>query len=191
MKVRVIASLVTALCLSVGSANASSIGVFFAADGSSCTGTVANFTQANYFVGAILGGDAAAAGITGAEFRLDGVNPGWFTTATAGAGSNLALGGPTTGGCNIAWPTCQTGSFVLLYSIVSFVTTGTPPPTTLSILKHTTPSNPNFLCPLVTLCDQSFTLLCVSGGQAFLNGGNCNVAVQQTSWSSVKSLYNN
>ena len=194
MKVRVIASLVTALCLA-GSASASSIGVFFAPDASDCDADgVQPFAPFFMYIGAVLGGDAAAPGISGAEFQCTGVDPAWFNTVTPNPVSNLALGNPIAGGCNIAFPGCMvggTGNFVLLYTIQSLAlapVTGR----TLSVLQHTTPSNPNFLCPLVTLCDGPvFTKLCVSGGQAFLNLGRpCTVSVEQKSWSQVKSMFN-
>ena len=48
MKVRIIASLVLALMFAVGTANASSIGVYFAADGSDCDATAAAFGPLNW-----------------------------------------------------------------------------------------------------------------------------------------------
>lgn len=191
MKVRVIASLVTALCLGAGSASASSIGVFFAPDGSDCDATAAPFAPFLTYIGAVLGGDAAGPGITGAEFRCDGFDPSWFNTVTPNPASSLALGNPIAGGCNIAFPGCQSGSFVLLYTVQSIALA----PITgrnFTILKHTTSSNPNFQCPLVTLCDAPvFSLFCVSGGQGFLNQpGPCTVGVEQKSWSQVKSMFN-
>ena len=190
MKVRVIASLVMALCLTVGSANASSIGVFFAPDASDCDGTAAPFVPFFTYVIALLGGDAAAGGITGAEFRLDGIDPTWFNTVTPNPASNVSIGNPITGGVNIAFPSCQGGTQVLLYTIQS-VALNPIPARTLQIDRHTTPPNPNFQCPLVTLCDAEFTKVCVPGGTAFLNGGPCNIAVEEKTWSKVKGLYNN
>lgn len=191
MKVRVIASLVTALCLAAGSASASSIGVFFAPDGSDCDGTAAPFAPFLTYIGAVLGGDAAGPGVTGGEFQVTGYDPTWFNTVTPNGASNLALGNPIAGGCNIAFPSCQSGSFVLLYTIQS-VALAAITPRNFTVLQHTTPSNPNFLCSLVTLCDAPvFTKLCVSGGQGFLNGSvPCTVGVQQTSWSQVKAMFN-
>lgn len=192
MKVRVIASLVTAVCLSFGTASASSIGPFFANDGSDCDADgVQPFAPFFIYIGAVLGGDAAGPGISGAEFQCTGVDPAWFNTVTPNPASGLALGTPIGGGCNIAFPGCMSGGFVLLYTVQSLAlapVTGR----TLAVTQHTTPSNPNFLCPLVTLCDGPvFTKLCVSGGEAFLNAGRpCTVGVEAKSWSQVKSLFN-
>ena len=197
MKVRVIASLVTALCLAfTGTAFASSIGVFFAADGSDCDAVQVPgpFT---FWIGAVLNADAAAGGITGAEFRIDGVpqQPEWFMTATRNPLANLSVGDPVLAGAgaNIAFPVCQPeagGSFLLLYTVSGFAQTA-PVARTFKVERHTTPSNSNFPCPLLVLCNAPvFTLLCVPGGEAFLNGGPCTVAVEEKSWSSVKSLFN-
>jgi hypothetical protein len=83
---------------------------------------------------------------------------------------------------------------VLLYT-VSYFATSLVTDAHMFVHQHTTPSNPNFLCPLVTLCDDpAFTKLCVTGGEAIFNPGaghGCTVAVQQATWSGVKSLYNN
>ena len=62
----------------------------------------------------------------------------------------------------------------------------------LTVERSSTPSHPNFLCPLLTLCDPPFYLVvaCASGGQAFLNSSrDCTVAVEERSWSQVKQLY--
>jgi len=193
MKVRVIASLVTALCLAfTGSAFASSIGIFFAADGSDCDATQPGVGPFTYYLGAVMLGDAAAGGITGAEFRVDnapGTADGWFMSANSEA-PMTSVGNPILGGGNIAFPTCQPGPYRLLYTVTGFASVVLPA-RTLSVNRHTVPSNPNFPCPLLVLCDAPvFTTICVNAGQAFLNGGVCTVGVEETSWSSVKNLFN-
>jgi len=189
MKARSLITIPLVLCLAAGGAGASSIGVFFAPDGSDCDGSAGAFMPFLTYFGAVLGGDAAATGITGAEFRVDGYDPAWFNTVTQAPGSNLSLGNPIQGGANIAFPTCQTGSFVLLYTVQSLATS--PPGThTFTVNRHTMPSNPNFQCQLVTLCDVQFTLLCVRAGQAFLNSATpCSIGVESRSWSAVKRLF--
>jgi len=195
MKVRVIASLVTALCLAfTGTAFASSVGVFFAADGSDCDASNASgpFT---YYIGAVLNADAAAGGITGAEFRVANAPQqadGWFMTPVRNPAANLDVGNPTAEGTNIAFPVCSPNPpapFLLLFTVSGFASTS--PVRAMKVERHTNPSNPNFPCPLVVLCDAPvFTKLCVPGGEAFLNGGVCTVGVEDKSWSSVKSLFN-
>jgi len=191
MKVHVIATLVMALCLGFSSVNASSIGVFFATDGSDCDANVVANSPVTWYLIAVLGGDGAANGITGAEFRMDGTPAGWFVNPTSNPASNIALGNPITGGCNIAFPSCQVGQngFVLLYTVSGFATSG--PTARFIVAGHSSPSNPDFHCPLLVLCDPpTFTKVCVLGGQGVVNGVACTVGVQQKSWSSVKSLYN-
>lgn len=194
MKVRVIASLVLALCLAcTGSAFASSIGVFFASDGSDCDATQGGPMPFTYYLGAVLGGDAAAGGITGAEFRVQNaptMADGWFMSNNPNPASNVAIGDPTGNGCNIAFAGCQSPPFVLLYTISGFAS-GVASPRTLRVLQHNSPSNPLFPCSLLVLCDAPvFTKVCVPGGEAFLNSGNCTVGVEDKSWTSVKSLFN-
>ena len=192
MKLRVIVTLVTALALGVGTASAQSIGIFFDTGGATCSTSQAPFTPGTLYVLAVLGGSVT--GVTGAEFRVDGFPVGWFGSyspnplATASLGSVGGLGG------NIAFGLCQTGlgGIVLLYTNSYFATSAVSS-AYLSILRHTTPSNPNFPCPLVTLCDAPvFSARCVNGGQAIINGGSpCTVAAVPATWSSVKELYTN
>ena len=191
MKVRVIASLVMALCLAVGSASGSSIGVYFAADGSDCDATVAQNTPVTVYLLADMYADAGTGGITSAEFQVRNWPGSWFGSPTPSPAANISVGNPVGGGCNIAFPTCQppgVNGLILLYTINAFATTA-PADLRLVTDKHTTPSNPNFQCPLVTICDEVFSLLCVAGGEARINGGPCTVAVAPATWSAVKDLY--
>jgi len=192
MRVRVIASLVMALCFAVGSASASSISVYFAADASDCdTSVPAAFSPVNAWILADLYGDVAVNGITGAEFRVDGWPATWFGAPVRNPLANIDVGNPLTGGTNIAFPVCQPSGVngtVLLFTINGLATT-VPVNMVLKTERHTTPSNPNFPCPLVTICDAVFTAVCVSGGEAFINGPPCNVAVAPATWSTVKSMY--
>jgi hypothetical protein len=172
-----------------GPASASSIGIFFAADASDCDATHASFSSLEMYVIALLSGDAAVDGITGAEFRLDGVPSDWFHSVTYNPAASVSLGNPLTGGCNIGFPTCQPGPMVLLYTINSFATTSVSN-LTYHIDRHTNPTNPFFQCPLLVLCDVPvYSKICVTGGTAFVNGGSCTVGVKPASWSQIKSMY--
>jgi len=189
MKIR-IPFILAVLCLIVRVAHASSIGVFFAPDGSDCDGVAAPLTPFNIYIGAVLGGDTAAAGMAGAEFSLAGADPAWLTTITPNPAANLTIGSPVTGGCNIAFPVCQPGPFVPLYTI-QFISPVAIPPSTFTIRRHFNQSAPSLPCPLFAVCDASFTKLCVTGGQAFLNDPTraCAVGVEQRSWAAVKSIF--
>lgn len=182
---------VAALLTAAPMVHASSIGVFFAPDGSDCDGTAVPGVPFTVYIGAVLGGDAAAGGITGAEFRMDGADPAWITTVTPSPASNLALGNPLAGGCNLAFPDCQPGPVVLLYT-VNFIALQPISPRVFAIGPHCCRAQPTFPCTLVTLCDAPvFTKVCVSGGQAFLNDLSraCTVSVEARSWTTVKSLF--
>lgn len=189
MKVRIIASLVMALMFAVGSANASSIGVYFAADGSDCDGTAAPYSPLGWWVIAHLYGDIMADGITGAEFRVSGVDGTWFHTITANPAANTVLGNLFSG-TNVAFPGCMPGPWVLLYTVSTFPTSVPAGEIVWKVMAHNNPSNPLYNCPLLVGCDAPvYTKICVSGGEAFLNGRPCTVGVDQTTWSQVKSLY--
>jgi hypothetical protein len=123
-----------------------------------------------------------------------------------------------TPGVNLAWGSCQSAGPIFLQSIdvldVSGNFAGTP--VTLTVSAHSEPSNPFFRCPTFVLCDDpTFTKVCLgsnqvvdvcpfppgavaceysTSGEFFINpepGFNCTVAVQQKTWTEVKSLYNN
>jgi hypothetical protein len=190
MKAPILAPLAIALWLSAGTASASSIGVFFAADGSDCDATVEAYTPLTWYVCAVLSGDAAADGVTGAEFSLEGAPDDMFKNVFVNEAANVSLGSPVAGGCNIAFPTCQTGEngILLLYRIEA-ITISKPGPTYLTITKHTKPSNSEFQCPVLVLCDNNYTMMCVAGGSAIINGAACTVGVERTTWSRIKGLY--
>lgn len=190
MKLRVIA-LALAVTFAASAASAASISLFFDAAGTDCDYTVpALYTPVNLYILALLGGPSAD-GMTGAEFRVLNWPVAWFANITANPAANTVLGSIWTG-ANIAFPGCQPGSAgkVLLYSVSGFATSAVGE-TYLTVVQHYTPSNPNFPCPLLVLCDSPvYTKVCVSGGVAILNGRTCQIAVEPTSWSNVKALYN-
>jgi hypothetical protein len=191
MKLR-IASLVIALGLCAGAASAQSIGIYWDPAGATCATTQGSPAPGVMYVLATLQG-AAAAGATGAEFSVNNLPSGWFFTPSPNAAANVNLIHPLGigAGTNIAFPGCQGGSggILLLYTINYFATTNVVNHR-MRILPHIAPSNPQFVCPLLVLCDApTFTKICVSGGEGVINGGDCTVGVEQKSWSQVKSLY--
>lgn len=194
MQSKVLAAFVAAglVAVACGSAHASSVGVFFAPDGSDCDGTAETLTPFFTYFGAVLGADTAQDGILGAEFRVDGYDPTWFNVVTPSPSATLVLGNPITLGCEIMFPSCLAGtnSFVLMYSVQT-IAFSAPGDRILRVTRHQTPANPNFQCPLVYLCDAPvFSMLCVSRGQGFLNhSAPCTVGVERKSWSQVKSMF--
>jgi hypothetical protein len=167
-----------ALGLSAANAQAQRISIYGDLTGVACNLAIPPGTAGTFHVMASLGG-LASGGITGAEFRIDGAlphqAPGWFMTASPDISSSVTLGNPlTTPGTNIAFPTCQTGSengLVHLFTIQAF-NSSDPESHVLRIRARNPPTNSNFDCPLVVLCDAPvYTTVCVNGGFFLLNSG--------------------
>jgi hypothetical protein len=173
-------------------ASPTTIGVFFDAMATDCDASVAPFETFNVYVSAVLGTDAGASGITGADFRVDGL-AGLVSSFTPNPAALASFGDPTFCGCTIAFPICMTGSeprrAVLLYTLTCSVGQVVSPRTvTVSYNRRCGFGDPPF-DPYVTLCDAQFTNLLVPGGQALLNNGSCTVGLQPITWSRVKSLF--
>ena len=196
MRVKILltsAIMMLSACFPATDARSSSIVVSFTPDGFDCTATVPANTPVTWYLVAILGGDAAGNGITGAEFRQVSTPGGWFVNAIPNPAAVVNIGNPIgPNGANIAFPSCQTGPSVLLYTVTGFATTQVTN-AWLAIERHATPNNPNFACPLLVICDPPvFPLVCVPpGGFAIINGDRCICcpAIEAKSWSGVKALY--
>ena len=195
MKLRVIATLVAILAFGAGSASAQSIGIFADLGSSSCNINAPQYVATNFYINVVGSGVLAPSGVAGAEFQvLHDVTAGdVILTPTANPASNVALGNPVAGGCNIAFPSCQAGASVNLYAVSVLSINAALANKVLGIGAHNTPSNVNFQCSLVNKCDAPvFTAVCVAGGEGFLNGSGdpCTVAVEDVTWSKVKGLFN-
>jgi hypothetical protein len=105
---RVISALVVASLAMSADASPTTIGVFFDPAATDCDIAVAPFSTFNVYVSAVLGTDAGASGITGAEFRVDGL-AGIVSSVTLNPASAVSVGNPTLGGCSIGFPACLTG----------------------------------------------------------------------------------
>ena len=79
---------------------------------------------------------------------------------------------------------------IVLYEIHCFATSLVTE-RVLSVQGRTTPSNPNYPCPLMTPCDAPcFCIFCVRGRSATINyPGFCNVGIESRSWSQMRALY--
>jgi hypothetical protein len=190
------AALVTALLLGAGSALAEPrIRVYADPE---CVSTMLPSMEppGPYIVYAMASLDTLA-GITGAEFRIQGLPAGWHAIAMPNPAAAIVFGDPFgTTGANIAFATCQTARCVLLYQMALLPATSQTQ-VVLEVRANAPPTNPNFSCPLVVLCDDPyFTQVCVRSDGPDGGGGNCNfccgcppVAVQPGSWTRVKVLY--
>ena len=180
-------------------ANDGSIAVYLDAAGTQCEGNInGGVTTGSIYMN--LAG-ATAGGITGVEFRVDNSNASAYSVASSPSpNATIALGDPFFIGCNMAFQDCQTGPRVQLYSLVILEQAHTAD-VTLTVRQKYEPSNEAYPCALAVLCDApTYTVVCVGAPysdhwRAVINpsdgiSGVCQpVAVQPTSWSTVKSLY--
>jgi hypothetical protein len=141
------------------------IGLYFDAAGTSCSATVPASTVTTLYVVAKLNG-LSSQGITGAEFRVDGIPPEWFANeSTAGT----AIGSALLGGCTQAFSHCQVGTDVVLSTIAVLATTQESN-LVLGALSREPPSNQSQPWTLLTLCDApTFTSIMARGGVALIN----------------------
>ena len=193
------------------------IGVFSDPAGTLCCSTVPAFVPTNLYVVGFLAGETAG-GVTGAEFRLH------FTSDPTGSASitfvadpaanvvignpiDLTPGDPATGaeGVNIAWPMCQAGPSLAIGTLQVIIFNAAWTGSEILTKQRTPAGNPEpqYQCPLFTLCDAEFTKICLTipaGAEqsvifrSGLNLASCNtsctfVGVEQKNWTAVKDLY--
>jgi hypothetical protein len=150
--------------------------------------------------------DDKLSGFHGAQFRVTGMPDTWNesnviwsldTSVTLGVGNPLfSARSPApwddASGTTVAWNTCQDQ---LTQRIGKIILLGAP--TGENITLRITPFRLHLqedYCVMMNACDAPyFTKTCVKGGSFTLNGqgsSKCIItAVQETSWSAVKSLY--
>jgi hypothetical protein len=157
-------------------------------------------------------GGMTANGITGAEFYIHGWEQiaamGWtvaeFFTSGASPSGSMVRAIETSPGVfqrrlNVGWLGCRPdppvgGDLVFIGGVSAQIVGGADLPvnTYVSVVPGDPPTNPQFACALLTLCDfPAFTKVCVTGGQFIINpsGRTCTVAVEETTWGELKALY--
>ena len=176
-------------------ASAQSIGVFSDASASSCNiiWDTRESPFAEIYLHLLMGPLRNFAGL---EFRVAGLPVSSIPPSTEFFPSPAAiLGTSISDGLTVAWHTCQgeNATAPVLLGRVTLISLNPVGEHTLAIQGSLTPSNPEFPCPLVNLCDPpAFAKVCVAGGHAFMNSSReCTVAVEERSWSEVKGLYRN
>jgi hypothetical protein len=180
------------LLLAPSALRAQSIGIFSDPVGANCNFT-ANFSVPfTLYINAVNSTLMPWGGLTGAEFKVTGMPPSWITIVTPNPLSTLVLGDPFDGvGVNIAFPVCQASFQVNLFT-VTVVPLTVETEVTLTVTQRTPPLNPAYPCPLLTDCDIFFSIVCVDGGQGFINSSRyCNVPVEESTWGKIKELYRN
>jgi len=148
------------------------IGVYAGSSGTD-SGSYACVTQAHdrvveFFV---IAAEIGSSGFQGAEFRVTGLPAGTTVlTKEVHPGVAIELGDALGTGVNLAFSACQTDQeIVLLHYTVLLAETPTAG-FSINISQHYSPSNANFACPLVTLCDApAFTAECSQNHLPYLS----------------------
>lgn len=164
---------------------AASIGIFSTPDCTSCNLSVPVNGSGTLYVNAL---PEPYSPITGAEFRIVGLPPEWFVLRSIpNPEINLRIGDPLGAGTNVGFAAGQPGNCVNLFTI-EFVATSLR--NDLEITHHTTPSRPDRSCPMIVFDCVCFPVVCVGGGQMFVNSNReCLVGVHPTTWAGMKQLY--
>ena len=197
MKILLSLTLAAACAFTARAAGAQAIGVYFDPAAGPTTIVQPAPGSGTLYILAILGG-AASNGIAGAEFRVGCFPPDWYATWSSLSGSPI-LGSPFGAGAQIAFPSCQEGTngVVLLCTVMYFATSAVVNHC-IGVAARIPPSNPNYSCPVVVICDSpTYTYQCVRGGEAVFNPTDeecrpwdtCPVAVNPATWSVLKGLY--
>lgn len=171
-----------------------SLGVFFDDAGTQCTGSILPGTPGTIYVMAKLGA-VARPGITGAEFQFTGIPDSWDIHPVPNP-EMLSWGDPFANGTNLAWSDCQApeSDTVLMYRVL-VLASDVETDLEFKLEAKSRPSNPNFACPLVTLCDAPiYTKVCVESFPCFVNATSqkaCSVpvAVEYKTWAGVKQVF--
>jgi hypothetical protein len=197
--------LMAVLLLVAQPVSAQYIGIFLDPEAASCAGDVGPTPRIDLHVVAVLEG--AVTELAGAQFKIVGVPDTWTPENVLwvpDVGATISLGNPAflstihpaTPGVNIAFSTCQTGSGTHRVPLGRLVLLG--PPTADNVHLQVTgfdlvPVDPD--CPIAFRCDSPyFSKACVGGGEIVLNGPapkSCILAVEERTWTNIKSLYRN
>jgi hypothetical protein len=198
-------AIASALCLSlalVSGAQAQGVngtlGLFFDDRGQDCSTTLATGRTATLWVLLLPEGDTRG-GINGAEFSIDTSGaPGYvFSKEEVRLPNGFYVGGPAVGSGLIIVSTsgCERGAPIPLMRL-QVQNVGGGRDGVVSIAPKDPPSNREFPCPLVLLCDSpAFTKVCMEIGPkniAVLNPSGaipCGIAAEDSEWGAVKELY--
>lgn len=154
-----LALLVTAAAGPAALAEESSIGVFGDLAGTQTCIDIAPGSVATLYVIATPAGQTAA-GLTSAEFRILVTHPEGYQFFFVPPPGTLVIGNPIDDtpedptdnrGCNVAFGACQTSAKVLFGTLLVMNTSGGP--TDLLTMRRAVQSNPAYVCPLFTDCD--------------------------------------
>ena len=192
-----------AACLCVGAGFAPAVhaqangvlGIYFDDRASNCSNTFAVGTSRTLYVLLLAEGDTRG-GVSGLEFSIDasaatGYN---FSGETVTLPNGFGVGGPAVGdGLNIVSTRGCESRLPLPVMRLQVTNLSGSRDGVVEIAAKSPPSNYNFACPLVTLCDSpAFTKVCIAPDRAVLNPSGalrCGVASEKSDWGRVKELY--
>ncbi len=155
--------------------------------GISCNISAPPFVPTPFY---ILAKTAPYPGLIEARFRITGLPADLYKTSVDANPTALVGGDPFGDGCNFYFTSCLAPP-VHLFTITVTNQGDAIGNRIIRIERHTMPANPMYSCPLLVVCDPpEYSVVCVSGGSAFLNGADeCEIAVDHVTWSKVKALY--
>jgi flagellar hook capping protein FlgD len=177
-------------------ANAVRIGLFADPAATSCNIQIPPSTGRTLYLLAILD-DAPANGLRAYELRVTGIPTNWFASFTAN-GFISQLGNPITGGGLVSASTCMTSTNrILQLGTVSVFATSAVSNVALRVEAHAAPSNSEYACPVIALCDvgnscvpqaplPKYSKLCVEGLESVINGSPCTVDAPDETESQVR-----
>jgi|CXWL01.1.fsa_nt_gi hypothetical protein len=197
---RSLAMAVVLLAGSASRASAAAISVYGDPAGLTCPQALPG-VPTTWFVLATTATEACG-GISGAEFRLDGfptTADSWFLIATPADGTHID-GDPFGDGVRLAGPDCRSSEQgVVLLLTLTVVPFSAVSDQQVHVAAHRTPSDPQFSCPVLRLCNApEFSAICAQGGYTRINAlsfcpcqfacgpGPCPpLAVERQTWSAV------
>jgi hypothetical protein len=191
----VLAAVVAAVASSAQATVDISIGVYFDAAGTVCSGTITPAHPGTiYIVAKSAPGSLYPAG---AEFRFGGLPASWTVYPVPNPGI-ISIGNPFTNGAGMAGAGIQCnpgGRPTFVFYTVLVLATETVDNVRFDLEASNTPSNPAFHCPVVIGCDLPvFAMHCTHTVPCFVNTSTpapCSVptAVEATTWTGLRSLY--
>ena len=181
------------LVLVASTSYASSIGIFADPDYASCNLNIAAPPGiGTLYIAAIDVAQmpGACAAFTGAEFRIQGLPPGWVVFSTPNPAAVAVIGDPFGDGVDMAFSESLTSYSVPLYTVTIWPAAAGAQ-ATLRVVAHSTPPDPMFSCVVGYAGDcPGPTHTCIDGGTLFINSDTpCTVAVARSSWAGIKELF--
>ncbi|MFQ5598982.1 MAG: hypothetical protein ACE5G2_00355 [Candidatus Krumholzibacteriia bacterium] len=175
------------------------LGVYDDIDLTRNSGIVTGTTK-DVFLGIKYDPNAGFDGLKAVEFSITGLSS-FIVTKEPFDNPTVALGEPAapadtlvgSGGMNLAWANCLNGDRALM-KMTLIILGAVDDNTVLQVVRKFPRSNPNADQHFNQCDDPAFTITRVTGGCYVLNPVGtlpCSVAVEESTWSAIKTLYRN